>query len=62
MYGNGLVEAWGVLRCFGVVWGVSMDRTTVMLTDQLPRAIGNQIHGQFCFALKVNPRYLVPRS
>ena len=31
MYGNGLVE-FGV---FGVGWGVSMDRTTVMLTDQI---------------------------
>ena len=31
MYGNGLVEFW----VFGVVWGVSMDRTTVMLTDQI---------------------------
>ena len=31
MYGNGL-EEFGV---FGVAWGVSMDRTTVMLTDQI---------------------------
>ena len=31
MYGNGLVEMWGVLDG----WGVSMDRTTVMLTDQI---------------------------
>ena len=39
MYFNGLVE-------FGEFWGVSMDRTTVMLTDQirktsLLRAIGS---------------------
>ena len=31
MYGNGL-EEFGV---FGVAWGVSMDRTTVMLIDQI---------------------------
>ena len=31
MYGNGL-EEFGV---FVVAWGVSMDRTTVMLTDQI---------------------------
>ena len=37
MYGNGLVE-------FGVVWGVSMDRTTVMLTDQIPRAIAQGVN------------------
>ena len=35
MYGNGLVMVWGDLGCFGVVWGVSMDRTTGMLRDQL---------------------------
>ena len=23
---GGLVEVWGGLECFGVVWGVSMDR------------------------------------
>ena len=35
VYGNGLcglVEVWGGLGYFGVVWGFSMDRTTVMLT------------------------------
>ena len=31
MYGNGLVE-FGV---FGVGWGVSVDRTTVMLADKI---------------------------
>ena len=29
---GGSVEVWGCLGCFGVVWGVSMDGTTVMLT------------------------------
>ena len=32
---NGLVEVLGLLLWFGVVWGVSKDRTTVMLTDQI---------------------------
>ena len=35
VYGNGLcglVEVWGGLGYFGVVWVFSMDRTTVMLT------------------------------
>ena len=35
VYGNGLcglVEVWGGLGYFGVVWGFSMDRTMVMLT------------------------------
>ena len=35
VYGNGLcglVEVWGGLGYFGVVWTFSMDRTTVMLT------------------------------
>ena len=40
---NGLVE-FGY-RCFGVVWCVSMDRTTAMQTDKirkrvLPRVVG----------------------
>ena len=40
---NDLVE-FG-FRCFGVVWCVSMDRTTATLTDKirkrvLPRAVG----------------------
>ena len=32
VYVYGLVE-------FGVVWGVSMDRTTVMLTDQIRKRV-----------------------
>ena len=32
MYGNGLVE-------FMVVWGESMDRTKVMLTDQIRKRV-----------------------
>ena len=40
MYGNGL-EEFGV---FVVAWGVSMDRTTVMLTDQILKWV--------CLALK----------
>ena len=50
MYGNGLVE-------FGEFWGVSMDRTTVMLTDQIRKRVCRallvalQIHGHFCLAL-----------
>ena len=54
VYGNGLcglVEVWGVLGYFGVVWGFSMHRTTVMLTvksksnsqTSLPRAIDSPI-------------------
>ena len=42
MYGNGLVELavfWGGFGCFGVVWGVSMDRTTAMLTDQIRKRV-----------------------
>ena len=39
MYGNGLVEVWGDLVCFWVVCGVSMDRTTVMLTDQIRKRV-----------------------
>ena len=54
---NGLVEVLGLLLWFGVVWGVSKDRTTVMLTDQIRKRVwltlwvALQIHGQFCFAL-----------
>ena len=50
MYGNGLVE-------FGEFGGVSMDRTTVMLTDQIRKRVCHallvalQIHGHFCLAL-----------
>ena len=32
MYGNGLVE-------FGVFWGVSMDHTTAILTDQIRKRV-----------------------
>ena len=32
VYGNGLVWFGGGLRCFGGGLGVSIDRTTVMLT------------------------------
>ena len=32
IYGNGLVE-------FVVFWGVSMDRTTIMLTDQIRKRV-----------------------
>ena len=36
---------------FWVVVGVSMDRTTAMLTDQIRKRVCLQIHGQFCLAL-----------
>ena len=36
---------------FWVVMGVSMDRTTAMLTDQIRKRVCLQIHGQFCLAL-----------
>ena len=32
IYWGGLVEVWDVLGWFGVFWGVSIVRTTVMLT------------------------------
>ena len=32
MYGNGLVEFWEF-------WGVSMNRTTVMLTDRIRKRV-----------------------
>ena len=48
MYGDALV---GFGRGFWVVWGVSMDRTTAMLTDQIRKRVALQIHGQFCLAL-----------
>ena len=44
MYGDALVGFW-------VVMGVSMDRTTAMLTDQIRKRVCLQIHGQFCLAL-----------
>ena len=37
------VMVWWSLGCFRVVWGVSMDRTTVMLTDKIRKRV--------CFAL-----------
>ena len=46
MYGDALVGGW-----FWVVMGVSMDRTTAMLTDQIRKRVCLQIHGQFCLAL-----------
>ena len=36
---------------FWVVMGVSMDRMTAMLTDQIRKRVCLQIHGQFCLAL-----------
>ena len=39
MYVNGLVEFWGGLGYFGVVLSVSMDSTTVMLTDQIRKRV-----------------------
>ena len=45
MYGDALV---GLVL---VVMGVSMDRTTAMLTDQIRKRVCLQIHGQFCLAL-----------
>ena len=44
MYGDALVG-------FGMVMGVSMDRTTAMLTDQIRKRVCLQIHGQFCLAV-----------
>ena len=42
MYGNGLVEVWVFWNgsgWFGVVLSVSMDRTTVMLTDEIRKRV-----------------------
>ena len=44
MYADALVG-------FGMVLGVSIDRTTAMLTDQIRKRVCLQIHGQFCLAL-----------
>ena len=45
------VMFWWGLGWFWVVMGVSMDRTTAMLTDQIRKRVCLQIHGQFCLAL-----------
>ena len=59
----------GGLGCYGEVWGVSMDRTRVMLTVQrtlnlqtsLPRTIGSPTDSRtVLLPLYVNPRNLVP--
>ena len=34
-----MVCFWGGLGCLGVVLSVSMDRTTVMLTDQIRKRV-----------------------
>ena len=39
MYGNGLVEFGVFWGGFLVVWCVSMDRTTAMLTDQIRKRV-----------------------
>ena len=52
MYGDG-----GGLGWFWVVWGVSMDRTTAMLTDQIRKRV--------CLALIGSPtdsRTVLPRA
>ena len=53
MYG----ELWWGLGWFWVVWGVSLDRTTVMLTDQIRKRV--------CLALIGSPtdsRTVLPRA
>ena len=45
------VMLWLGFGWFWVVMGVSMDRTTAMLTDQIRKRVCLQIHGQFCLAL-----------